>query len=229
MNWVDLIIIVIVAVNSFIAWKSGFVRTICDFCSTIVSLIFTYMLYPVTANFLRNLNWFDKIKNTITESFDFSENFENISQNSQISIINQLEFPDFIKNAIIENNNSQTYELLNASGIEEYIAGYIANLCVNAISIITTFIIIVIAVKIFIEVLDLVSKLPILNFVNKTAGIAIGALRGLLIIWIIFLGVMFFYSKPNLQPFIVSIEESALGSFLYHNNILAFMVTNLKL
>ncbi len=228
MNWVDLIIIVIVAASSFIAWKSGFIRTIYDFCSTIISLILTYILYPVTTNFLRNLNWFKKLETTIMKNFDFYEGFENMPIDSQTSLINQLNFPNFIKNALIENYNSRTYEI-DASGIEEYITKYIASLCVNAIAITVTFIIIAIIIKILIEVLDLMSKLPILNFVNKTAGIIIGVLRGLLIIWIIFLGVMFFYSNPNLQPFIVSIEESALGSFLYHNNILAFMVTNLKL
>ena len=228
MNWFDLLVIAILVVSIFIAYKSGFVRTVCDFCSTIVSLVLTYKLYPITASIFKNLKWFEKIQTALEENLKLSQNAEKLSENMQNSIINDLELPQFLKNILIENNTMQT-ELINTSQLEEYISSYVANICLNAAAVLVTFIILVIAIKVAINLLDLVAKLPILNFLNKTAGIAIGFLRGAIIIWIICFAIMIFYSNPNFQNIVYTVENSVIGKLFYDNNLLVFMITKVTI
>ena len=99
---------------------------------------------------------------------------------------------------------------------------------VKAVSYTAAFIIVYIvahiAISIVSNVLDLISKLPLLNFANKTLGIAIGAALGFVTAWIFVIVLNFIF------PLLVSrfpdvfsantLDKSLLFDIIYNVNIL---------
>ncbi len=227
MNWTDIVVIVILLINTLIAHKVGFIRTCVNFFSTIISLLLAYNLYPNVSTFLRNKGLLNTISNSIKSTLNIKDVVEQNTLTAQTDFINSLELPKFLKSALIENNNAEVYKLFNVSNIEDYIVNYISNMCLNVISLIVTFLLVFIIIKVVAAVLDLVSKLPILNFANKTLGTVLGFIKGMIIVWILCIVVTLFYSNPTFHPIITAIDSSLIAKIFYNNNLLIFMVTKI--
>lgn len=227
MNWTDWTVIIILIISILTAYKVGFIKTCFDFFSTIISLVMAYKLYPIMSKFLRDSGWFDTLKLSIGTTMNIEEKTKELTLSAQNSLINNLELPNFLKSALIENNNTEVYNILNVSQIEDYISGYIANICINIISIILVFLVVFMIVKLIAGFLDLASKLPIINSINKIAGSILGLAKGVLIIWILCMVITFFYSNPALHPVLLAIQESSIAKIFYNNNWLIFMVTQI--
>lgn len=227
MNWTDIVVIVILVFSTLVAHKVGFIRTCVNFFSTIISLILAYTLYPNVSTFLRDKGLLNTISNSIKSTLNIKDAVSQMTLNAQTDFINNLELPKFLKSALIENNNSEVYNLFNVSQVEDYIVSYISNMCINVISMIVTFLLVLIIIKVVAEVLDLVSKLPVLNFANKTLGAALGFVKGMIIIWILCIVVTLFYSNPTFHSVIVAVDNSLIAKIFYNNNWLMFMVTKI--
>ena len=99
---------------------------------------------------------------------------------------------------------------------------------VRAVSYTAAFIIVYIvahiAISIVSNVLDLISKLPLLNLANKTLGIAIGAALGFVTAWIFAIALNFIFPLlVSNYPDIFSantLEETLLFKIVYNANIL---------
>jgi len=215
MNWLDIVIIIILVISTVVSYKLGFVKAFVNFFSTIISLVMAYKLYPILAKYIRTGAWYDSIKASIAGTLNIGQKANDLTLNAQTSLINSLKLPDFIKSSLIENNNNEVYNVLDVTHIEDYISGYIANICVNIVALIATFIIVYIVINVIATILDIASKLPILNTINKTAGGVLGIAKGILIIWILCIVITFFYTKPSFQPLFLAIENSMIAKVLY--------------
>lgn len=225
MNWTDIVVIVILILNTLLAYKVGFIKTCVNFFSTIISLVLAYNLCPHISTFLRDKGLLNNISASIKSTLNIKDAVEQTTLNTQTDFINSLELPKFLKSALIENNNSEVYNFFNVSNIEDYIVNYISNMCLNVISLILTFLLVFIIIKVVAGVLDLISKLPVLNFTNKTLGAVLGFVKGMIIVWIICVVITLFYSNPTLHPIIIAIDNSLIAKMFYNNNGLIFMVT----
>lgn len=74
----------------------------------------------------------------------------------------------------------------------------------------------------------LVSKLPIVHWLDKLLGIAVGALEVVLIIWTIYIFIMNFGLGMVGQQILSYTEENEVLSWLYRYNFLARWVSGLK-
>jgi hypothetical protein len=89
-----------------------------------------------------------------------------------------------------------------------------------------TFIIILILLWIICIALDIVSKLPLLNQLNKTAGLAAGLIHGLAVVWLFFILITMFQSTELGQKAMGMIGESQALSLIYNNNFLLQFITS---
>ena len=69
------------------------------------------------------------------------------------------------------------------------------------------------------KILDLVAKLPLLKQANQLAGLALGTVQAILIIWLFFAIVTVISGTEFGQSIFGYINSSKLLSFLYTNNI----------
>jgi uncharacterized membrane protein required for colicin V production len=186
-----------------------------------------YNIYPILAKYIRASSWYTGFKKSIAVTLNIGGKANDLTLSAQTAFINSLNLPKFIKSSLIENNNSEVYNVLGISRIEDYISGYIANMCVNIIALIATFIVVSILIAAIAFFLDIAAKLPGLKSINEAAGAVLGVVKGVLIIWILCIIATFFYAKPNFQPLFLAIENSVIAKAFYENNWIMFMVTKI--
>ncbi|GMQ59511.1 hypothetical protein AN1V17_39080 [Vallitalea sediminicola] len=229
MTWLDIVVIGIIAICAIISYQRGLIKTLFSFVSLIISVVLTMYIYPHVSEFLiKNTGVFGSIKNSIIGLFNLNSATENVtSTGDQINFINQLNLPEQFKHILVTNNNSEVYNLLNVNSIGDYIGGLIATLIINIISFLGVFIIVTILVKVIINLLDLVTKLPVLNQINKIGGLVLGAIKGVIIVWILFLVISLMSTNPNLNNVFDTLKVSEVARYLYDNNFLMKLVTDI--
>ena len=124
-------------------------------------------------------------------------------------------------------NNSEVYKALHVDTFKEYVSGYITTIVINAIAFIITYLIVTILLFAVCIALNIISKLPIINGLNKTAGLLVGLFEGLLVIWMLCIVLTAFSSTETAQKLFEMIKESQFLSCLYDNNLLIRFITNM--
>ena len=132
--------------------------------------------------------------------------------------------PEFLKEALLENNNPVIYQLLDVDSLKEYIAGFLANVCLNILSVVLAFLLIYIAVSIVLNALHLFSKLPVLSFFNHFMGFLIGGLKGLLFVWLGLAVLTFFQCRAVLDGVFAAMNATYITKILYENNALQDLI-----
>ena len=155
------------------------------------------------------------------------EILNSLNSNEQGKLINSISLPDSIRDSILENNNSEIYGLMGAATFAEYLSGYLTAMIVNALCYAVTFLVVYFVLLLAVYALNLVSKLPGLNTINKAGGVAVSLIFALTLIWIFFL-VMTAASGTSLgQRVLQDVKDSEFLSILYNHNMLMVFILDI--
>ena len=177
MNWIlDGAVAAIILGCAVAAWRKGLIRAVLGFLPMALALLGTKAVSPFIGRFLRETILFDKMSTAIQTSMGLDTALQEGAMQTQTALIEAMPLPEFLKEALLENNNPVIYQLLHAESLKEYIAGYLANVCINVLSVAAAFVLIYIVVKVVINALHLFSKLPGLNFLNRFSGFLVASL-----------------------------------------------------
>ena len=143
---------------------------------------------------------------------------------TQTQIIESMPLPEFLKTTLLENNNPVIYQLLDVEGVKEYIAGFLANICINILSVVLAFVLIYLAVRIVLNALHLFSKLPVLSFFNHFMGFLVGAVRGLFVVWMGGMVLTFLQCNGKAASVFEALGTTMIADFLYENNVLLHLI-----
>ena len=142
----------------------------------------------------------------------------------QRTIIENLNLPQNVKSALIENNNHEVYELLGVNAFADYIGNYLADMILNSVGFVLMFAIVYLLIKLVVRWLDLIARLPILSGMNKIAGALLGGVQGLIFLWILCLVLTACSGTSWGMTLIRQVEASKWLSFLYEHNFLNAIV-----
>ena len=212
-------IIIFFAIKGYI---SGFVKMCFGFIPQIMGIIAAYLLTPTISHILRDTFVYKILKKGVNKALNIDSAVA--VNGGQKDVIETLNVPSFLKDSLMENNNPVAYDILDASGIGEYISGYIANVCVNIIALILVFAVTYFIFKVILEALDIVARLPVVSTLNSCGGIAAGVCCGVFVVWLAGIVMVLFYSSAFFAPVFEKLYESRLALPLYENNMLLFMV-----
>lgn len=200
----DLIVVLIVALFTFIGYKQGLIKTAIKITSFFIAIIVALILYkPVSTLIIDSTTIDDKIERTIIEKIT-PEGMNPEDEASETTKIPQ----EFIKEA--NNSIKDTAKTITVKIIE---------LC----TVLVLYIIARIVLKFIAALGDLIAKLPILKQFNKLGGTVFGALKGLLIVYII-LAIIYLISPLLKENTIKKIDESILIKFMYNNNVITKLI-----
>ena len=200
----DLIVVLIVALFTFIGYKQGLIKTAIKITSFFIAIIVALILYkPVSTLIIDSTTIDDKIESTIIEKIT-PEGMNPEDEASETTKIPQK----FIKEA--NNSIKDTAKTITVKIIE---------LC----TVLVLYIIARIVLKFIAALGDLIAKLPILKQFNKLGGTVFGALKGLLIVYII-LAIIYLISPLLKENTIKKIDESILIKFMYNNNVITKLI-----
>lgn len=220
----DGIALAILLVAIIIGAHRGLIKAVFKTFSSILSLIIAFMLHPILTKLIIATPIFDLLKEHIADKLGLSLTQTASSQSEQIQVITSLPLPDFINDMLIDNNNTVVHELLDTHGIADYICGYLANLIISIAVTLLLVLFMRLIVRIIIKSLDIMSKLPVIHQLNFLGGGIVGAVSGVILIWIIMLGLMLFIADSSYALIQESIDSSVLCKILYDNNILRSLI-----
>lgn len=105
-----------------------------------------------------------------------------------------------------------------SNAIGNAVAGYLTELLLNGISFLLIFLLARVVVFFLSKVLNFVASLPVLGFFNRLAGIIIGFVEGLLIVWILLAVLVTVPTLRENKAIGYSVEQSVVARSLYQNN-----------
>lgn len=226
MNWLVILVLVILGICTYQGKRRGFIRTVFALFSTILALMITSWVSPVISKAVQqNETVMNSIEKQVEKVVDFSSLGTKVSD--QVNFVDKLPLPKAMKHGLLENNTKDVYIAMAVDNFHDYVCNYIARIIVNAGVYIVVMIIVAIGLAVISETLNLISKLPVINGLNKTAGLLVGLLHGLLIVWVGFICVTVLGSTAFGQYLFRLINDSVVLSTLYNNNLLLTFITNI--
>lgn len=216
----------------------GFIRLAVSFTALVITLIIVCMILPhVTTYVTENTTFHEKIGNNILQTIDvepteksredFFQKSRSIMPDEQQFIIEGLNLPDSVKEALIANNNHEVYQTLGVDAFADYLGAYLSHIVIQSICFILLFIIVFVSIQILVRWLDLVAKLPIINGINQLAGAVLGGIQGLLYLWIGCIVLSAFTSTVFGMTIMEQVEKSTWLYALYHNNFLSALMVGM--
>lgn len=220
----DGIVAAVILGCAMFAWQKGFIRAALGFLPMASALVGTKYLSPYISRFLRGTPLFGSLAETISDSMGLERLVGEGILQTQTEIIEGMRLPDFLKKALLENNNPVIYQLLDVEKLQDYIAGFLSNTCINILSVVLSFILIYVVMVLLLHGLNLFSQLPVLNFINHFFGFLVGALKGLVFVWIGCIVLTFFQCNASMEEVFAALEQTLAAGFLYENNILLRLI-----
>ena len=226
-NIVFILVILFFVVSMIVGYARGFIKTFFATFSLAIAVFVAVQGSPYVGKILQRTPIYTGIADQIEAGLNVSgtEDISKVSQ--QIDVINQYDIPDALKDALIENNNSQVYEALGITRFTEYVASYLTCLILNVISFLVLFVIVLIILKVIAASLDLISKLPVLHGMNKIGGLIFGLVHGLVNLWII-CSILTIFASTSFGQFVFrQINENPFLGMIYNNNYLLIALSNM--
>ncbi len=210
MNWLLIIVLGIIIINAYIGRKVGLVKMLFSLFSFLVAILLTVWISPTINGMLKNNETF--YDNT-SEKVEDMLSLEERDESDQEGLIDQLPLPKSIKETLQENKAKQE------ENIKSYIIDQVTGIVINALAFILTFVVVFVGLWIVGISLRIISKLPILNSINRTAGLLVGGLQGLIVVWILFIILTIFSSSDIGKSAFLQIEGSGILSYIYNKNL----------
>lgn len=209
-------VILFVLVNIYRGYRVGFVKIVLSMFAMLASIVLAAILVIPVGGMVKAVTSIDEQIKTKVEKVIEENDIKALPD------IDKMELPDNIK-AMIKENSKDSVEKLT-----ENAADVVSNSIFNAGVFVILFVICYIVVKIVINVLNLVTKLPIINGVNALAGTAVGAIYAMGMIWVICLVLPMFANMEWAKAAISAINSNPFLTFIYENNLLVVLINNIS-
>lgn len=221
MTWLGIAVAAFILMSCAIGYYKGFVKEAVSLMFMVLAIIVVWTINPYVSEFLKESTpVYTMIKEQCQETISEQLSSEgNIGKEMQAGLIESLPLPDSLKKEMEANNTSEVYQFLAVDTFSEYIADYLAVMITNGVGFMISFLLATMGIRMIAHALDLMARLPVLRGINRLAGIVIGCLRGVIIVWIIFLAMTIFCNTPLGEECLGLIQQDPFLTALYDNNV----------
>ncbi len=208
-------------------YRKGFLRIVISLLGIILAIVAVTFVSPHISDYLINhTKTYDVVKQKVIDVFqDDNSKLDNSIPENQTLTIESYDLPDIIKNTLIKNNTSEMYQSLMVTIFEDYIAGYLAKIIINAISFIGLFLMLMIFLWFVLFSADIIAKIPIISGVNKILGAVAGLIKALIIVWIFFFVVLIFFGNNIGNVMMAEVRDSVFLTMLFNLNVLLQLIS----
>lgn len=223
-------VVVFLLIMYWYGYSKGFIRIVLSFAMTIISFVLAILLAGPFETFVRNSTpIYDKINRQMTEyvSEYVSKEMDMASEELQKEAIIDLKLPSVIKNKLIDGNTIDEKLSMGAESFSDYLAASLTDTLVEAFSVIILFICVKLILRIVVYLFDLISKLPLIHGVNKSLGGLIGFAEGILIIWAACILLTALSGTETGQQIFQAVSTNKILNFIYNNNLLLKLLSNM--
>lgn len=220
-TWLGIAVLALIAAACIMGFRKGFVKEIVSVFFMLISFLLVWAVNPYVNTFVKEYTPVydtiqDKCQTLVSEQIG---NKKTLDKEEQNQVMENMELPDLLKNALVENNTAETYRYLAVSTFTEYISDSLAVMAVNGISFLISFVLSAAVIKLLGFILNVLTKLPVINGINKIAGAAVGVIKCIIFIWIAFLVLTLLCNTTLGQQGMALIQQDAFLNFLYSQNV----------
>lgn len=203
----DIVLIAIIALNVSICYKKGLVKLAVGLIAVVAAIILALVFYkPVSNLIIENTELDENIEKAIINNFT-SETQEG-QEVRYVSVLDYLQ--KYVDDAV---NKTQT-EIVTQT------AGMMAVKIINVAVLIGIFLLVRVVLLLLTFISDIITSLPILKQFNEVGGVLYGAIKALLIIYIILTIVFFIMCYTSNSTIADAINSSYVTKFFYEHNLL---------
>ena len=207
LTWAGVITILFLAAACVRGYRRGLIKELVSLVCVFLSMAIVWLINPYVNEFIReNTSIYEKVQESCREFVGEEYSTWTGSGESQTGLV--------------QNNNSDSYQYLAVTTFSDYIAQYLARMAVNGISFLISLLMSTIMVRSITWMLNLVTRLPVLHGMNKVAGALLGAVKFLIVIWIIFLALTIVCNTKAGEAALQIIKKDCILSFIYDRDIL---------
>lgn len=227
MNWLFWVVSAFLVYHVVDGLRRGFIKKSVSAVSLIVTLVLVTYLTPQITIFIQDYTSLHESLQEKCSGIFLNNEYNQDVKTDQVMMIENMDLPENIKEMLLENNNKEAYDVLEVSGFHEYVGAYLANMIINALAYLLSFVIIWTLLRAILLALDVVAKLPLLRGINQLAGGLLGLVIGIVLVWIAFLLVTILCNGELGRAFFRLISENPFLLFLYSQNVILKIVFGL--
>ena len=203
----DIILVAIIALNIFICYKKGLVKLAVGLIAFAAAIILALILYkPVSNLIIENTEIDENIEQAIINNFS-----GDTQENEEVRYVSVL---DYLQKYVDDAVNKTQTEIVTQT------AGMMAVKIINVLVLIGIFIIVRAVLVLLTFISDIITSLPILKQFNEVGGILYGAIKALLIIYVVLAIVFLIICYTNNSTISEAINSSYITRFFYDHNLL---------
>ena len=203
----DIILIGIILLNVIICYKKGLVKLAVGLIAVAAAIILALILYkPVSNLIIENTEIDENIEQAIINNFS-----GDTQENEEVRYVSVL---DYLQKYVDDAVNKTQTEIVTQT------AGMMAVKIINVVVLIGIFIIVRAVLVLLTFISDIITSLPILKQFNEVGGILYGAIKALLIIYVVLAIVFFIICYTNNSTISEAINSSYITRFFYDHNLL---------
>lgn len=219
MNWLLIVVVILFFGSTYSGYKKGLFKTIFSIASIIIAILITTFVSPYIATKINsNVVINSKIREQVIGIIDSCT--EKMSDEEQEKFIESMPVPKYIKGYLKKNNNLQVYQDRAIDSFSEYIVDELVRIIINLITFVIVYFVIRIGLFVVTLMGNIITKLPIIEQFDGMGGTLLGAVQGIIEIWILFIIVTFLSQTGYGISAMDCIMNNTILNILYNNNII---------
>lgn len=228
MNWLLILVILLLAWNIVKGFNKGLLRSVYSVVALVAIVVIAVIATPHARDFISSHTSIEKNieKKSHEKISDFVVGDDNNKEsNGELLREMGINIPDELADKLFESN-SIADRLMEESGIYDEISEKIASLAMSGISFVLIILILVIAFHLLYQILVVIEEAPVIGLLNKIAGVGIGVIKGLIIVWVVY-AVIAMNSTSEIGSYLIATTNtSPFLSLLYENNLVLILLMN---
>ncbi len=229
MNPVDIVILGVIAVSVLFGLYRGFIASVASMGGCLISLGLSFWLSPKLGEFLRNntqltsiLGSYADATTRLRDSTMSAMNVVGLTQENITSILSRANLPEPLGSLLRNNLENQVYS--GTEGVAQTVGGYVTQTIVSALTnvlcFVVTFVLLLIAFHIIVNLLKAIFRFPVLKQLNAIAGGAFGLLRGALLCFVLFALMPLLQTVIPVEGLDEMVKTSALAPVFNSGNLI---------
>ncbi len=229
-HWLEVLVVVFLLGMILYGHYRGFLRLAVSAAALIVTLLAVRVTLPYATELLKNETpIYGVVESGIEHAVGIDEILEELGEEGaekaqERMAIEELNLPEKLKRALIENNNSEVYARMGVSLFREYVSGFLTDMIVEVVVFIVLFLVIFVILRVLAGWLNLIAKLPVFYGLNQIAGAVLGGALGMVILWILCIVLTLFITSSAGIYVMDQLDQSSWLSWIYDHNMLSVLV-----
>lgn len=149
---------------------------------------------------------------------DSGSSTKSLTRIEQTEVIENLPLPEQLKDILLDYNNEEGYKGLGVTSFPDYLINFAATSVLNVVAYFVSVLVVQLLIWGIMTLLNVMAHIPVIRVINRFAGMLLGLLQALLLVWVFFLILSLCAGTQIGMQLTSLVEQSAFLSWLYNSN-----------